>query len=378
MKISPKEKEAFLAWRRQRNRSITSLTPAQHDALELLTEIRHTMHTNQNAFINADNPLHPIFAQYILDDNDLSINQFLSNTGLPCIVFPVDIYRVFFRDTVSRNDFQTDYEYLTKLNMNLDKDYNTTEALNTTIENYLRWIDSKYNTIYCPFAKHRVHINRGKETDRILTQIQNQTLMMDMDLYRHGYFPVVPKIDIMASERPVTVKQRLFVDLDGTLAAFRAVHSTWELFDPGYYEGLLPNWNVLYAIKDIIKYHYAEIDVHVISSAPSNAVVCEKNDWLNLYLPELDTSHRVFCLRNIDRTLAVPGGLYSDDFLLDDNTRNLSEWDPPARAVKLLNGLNHWASPWPGDCLRHDRYSNYIRDKIVCIMKYGEHVRDGY
>ncbi len=376
-----KDKNTTLARIKKHNRSITSLTPAQHNALEYLATVRHKMHVNQEAFIKADAANHSIFTQYILNYNvEFSINQHLTKAGLPSIQFPDEIYKVLFCDAVSRNDFYTDYDYLMQLSINLDRYLNITEALNTTIENYLRVIDLEYHTIYCPRANYRLHITREKRVEQILKQFQQQTVIMDMDWNWQLRFPVVPKIDIMASKRPVNVRQRLFVDLDGTLATFHAVHDTYELCTPGYYSGLLPNWNVLYAIQDLIKYHSQEIDVYVISSVHSNTASAsrEKNGWLNRYLPALDKSHRLFCPRNIDRTLAAPRGLYTDDYLLDDNNRNLAEWAPPARAVKLLNGLNHLTDPWPGDSIRFDRSSHDIRNRLLGMMKHGEHMRDIY
>ena len=49
-----KDKNTTLARIKKYNRSITSLTPAQHNALEYLATVRHKMHVNQEAFIKAD------------------------------------------------------------------------------------------------------------------------------------------------------------------------------------------------------------------------------------------------------------------------------------------------------------------------------------
>lgn len=45
------------------------------------------------------------------------------------------------------------------------------------------------------------------------------------------------------------MKQRLFVDMDGTLAEFHPVHSMEELHAKGYFAGLPPQQNVVEAVR---------------------------------------------------------------------------------------------------------------------------------
>lgn len=94
----------------------------------------------------------------------------------------------------------------------------------------------------------------------------------------------------------------------------------------------------------------------------------EKNEWLDRYLPEIDQTHRIFVPCGSDKKEGI-GGIRSDDFLLDDYTHNLNEWQPPARGIKLLNAINHTRGSWEHDRIRYDRTPTDLADGIISIMR---------
>lgn len=47
-------------------------------------------------------------------------------------------------------------------------------------------------------------------------------------------------------------KQRLFVDMDGTLAVFRKVDELETLYEKGYFLNLAPQKNVLAAVRELM------------------------------------------------------------------------------------------------------------------------------
>ncbi|MFQ9404087.1 MAG: hypothetical protein ACLR1Z_09985, partial [Eubacterium sp.] len=59
----------------------------------------------------------------------------------------------------------------------------------------------------------------------------------------------------------LTDKQRLFVDMDGTLAEFKPVDTLETLYEKDYFLNLKPNENVLGAIKQLIAQN--DIDVYI-------------------------------------------------------------------------------------------------------------------
>lgn len=167
--------------------------------------------------------------------------------------------------------------------------------------------------------------------------------------------------------------QRLFVDMDGTLAVFRVVDTLETLYEPGYFLNLEPNENVVGAVKQLI--NNPETDVYVLSSylSDSSYALAEKNKWLDKYLPELPKEKRLFVPCGIEKSTVVPEGIREDDFLLDDYTKNLNEWEPPAKGIKLLNAINHTHGTWKSDRIRFNRPPEEISRKITEIMKGESH-----
>ena len=91
------------------------------------------------------------------------------------------------------------------------------------------------------------------------------------------------------------MKARLFVDMDGTLAVWKQAACFEDLLQPGYFRDLPPYQTVLDAVK-ILCNTKPELDVYALSAyMPENPyAVHEKNAWLDAYLPEIDSEHRIF------------------------------------------------------------------------------------
>lgn len=65
------------------------------------------------------------------------------------------------------------------------------------------------------------------------------------------------------------MKQRLFVDMDGTLAEFHPVHSMEELHAKGYFAGLPPQQNVVEAVR--ILNADTDVEVYILSAVLSDS-----------------------------------------------------------------------------------------------------------
>ena len=171
----------------------------------------------------------------------------------------------------------------------------------------------------------------------------------------------------------ITDKQRLFVDMDGTLAEFKTVDTLGTLYEKDYFINLKPNENVLGAIKQLIADN--DFDVYILSAylTDSRYALEEKNAWLDKYLPELPQEKRLFVPCGTDKSVAVPGLIRPDDYLLDDYTKNLSEWEPPARGIKLINGINHTNGTWQGDKIQFTHAPEELSSMISDVMKGWTH-----
>ncbi len=166
-------------------------------------------------------------------------------------------------------------------------------------------------------------------------------------------------------------KKRLFVDMDGTLAVFKHVDTLEKLYEPGYFKDLEPNINVVNAVKEILA-HKPDIDVYILSSvlSDSNYALKEKREWLEKYLPEIPIGKCIFPPCGQDKTNFVPGGLKETDYLLDDYSKNLNSWEPPARGIKLMNGINGNHGTWTGSCIDYQDDGRQLADEVAKIVTY--------
>lgn len=145
---------------------------------------------------------------------------------------------------------------------------------------------------------------------------------------------------------------RLFIDMDGTLAVWKQATCFEDLLQPGYFRDLPPYQTVLDAVK-ILCTTKPELDVYALSAyIPENQyAVSEKNAWLDAYLPEIDSEHRIFVACGSSKARAAANRLKTpcigNSFvLLDDYSVNLHEWKANlGSCIKLRNGINGNGEP---------------------------------
>lgn len=173
--------------------------------------------------------------------------------------------------------------------------------------------------------------------------------------------------------------RRVFIDMDGTLAVFNPIVQLETLYEENYFKDLQPQDNVLEATKKLIQ-DYPDVEVFVLSAylSDSKFALHEKNEWLDQHLPELDVDHRVFVPCGEDKSDFVPGSLKEDDFLLDDYTVNLHSWEPPARGIKLMNGINGTHGTWQGSKISYERTPDDMAAMIHSVVINNEHVMDPF
>lgn len=142
------------------------------------------------------------------------------------------------------------------------------------------------------------------------------------------------------------MKTRIFVDMDGTIAEWRKLHPSIdplvEIRKKGYFFTLKPYPNMVEATKELCKMY----DVYILSAVISKQAIEEKNAWLDLFLPEVQ--NRIFTIDGQDKKNFVPGGVTSNDYLIDDRTLNLNLWEESGVGIKVLNGINSTKKTWKG------------------------------
>lgn len=171
-------------------------------------------------------------------------------------------------------------------------------------------------------------------------------------------------------------RKRLFIDIDGTAAVFSPVDTLEILYEKGYFLNLEPIPNVVKAIR-LLQAQVSELELFILSGylSDSKYALQEKNEWLDKNIPEIEPEHRIFCPCGTSKKDLVPGGIRSTDYLLDDWTNNLSEWEPPGIAIKLLNGINHSRGTWRGSRISAENSPYLIVRKVLDVVR-GKTVMD--
>lgn len=180
----------------------------------------------------------------------------------------------------------------------------------------------------------------------------------------------------LTEQRRNRMQKRLFVDLDGTCAVWQPVAEE-QLFEKGYYRNLPEYENVVAAVNHIVE-HHPEMEVFILSKYLTNSdyALQEKDEWVSEHLPGIDKEHRIFVPYEMDKRDMIPGQLRETDYLLDDYTKNFDNWQPPARGIKLLNGINHTKGTWQDDRISMMRNPEDLADSLVRIIEKGERILD--
>lgn len=151
------------------------------------------------------------------------------------------------------------------------------------------------------------------------------------------------------------ITARLFIDMDGTLAAWQQAACFEDLLQENYFRDLPPYQTVVDAVRILCNAH-PELDIYALSAfMPENpAAVGEKSEWLDVYVPEIDAAHRIFVPCGESKAAAAANRLQmpcidKSFVLLDDYSVNLHDWkEKGGSGIKLRNGINGSIGTWKG------------------------------
>lgn len=121
--------------------------------------------------------------------------------------------------------------------------------------------------------------------------------------------------------------KKIFLDLDGTLARFN-VKNALQRFDNeiGFFANLLA-YKGIEEINEMAKAG----NVYVISASPNEQADSDKMKWIEKYLPALQITNIVLCRLGENKAQVIKSQLNinidSETYLLDDYTKNLTEWE---------------------------------------------------
>ena len=154
----------------------------------------------------------------------------------------------------------------------------------------------------------------------------------------------------------VTKHRHILVDMDGVLATWGEIHAPEELYQKNYFLDRPPMENCVSSIRALVR---AGEDVYILSAflADSPYAKSEKQEWLDRYLPEISSEHRIFLPTTGDKGKAACAALgleelHQNVILLDDYNNNLFDFQRAGgTAVKALNGINGNTEEWKGPSL---------------------------
>ena len=164
-------------------------------------------------------------------------------------------------------------------------------------------------------------------------------------------------------------KQRIFVDIDGTLAKWTPVKQFEELLEPGFYVSMEGNHTVLQGLAKFCESLKDSFDVYTLSAYLREAEFAkvEKNAWMDKHVPFISKRNRVFCYCDEEKNVAVPGGVRPDDILLDDYSKNLHEWQ--GIGIKLLNGINGTKGTWRGKTISMSLSPEAFAEELIRLAQ---------
>ncbi len=152
-------------------------------------------------------------------------------------------------------------------------------------------------------------------------------------------------------------KIKIFVDMDGTLAEWKASANFEDLYKENYFLNLKPHDELIKALN-VLK---EEFDIYVLSSylSDSKYALKEKNMWLDKHF-NIPMVNRLFLPCGYSKNI------YSSEtsLLIDDYSKNLTEWS--GKKIKALNGANGSGVKYRG--ARLDVFSNY-KNQIQMIKE---------
>lgn len=121
--------------------------------------------------------------------------------------------------------------------------------------------------------------------------------------------------------------KKLFLDLDGTLAKFN-VRNALERFDKE--EGFFANLNAYVGIEKINELA-KENNLFIISASPNEQADKDKLKWIDKHLTNIIKDNIILCRIGENKAKVIENKLSikinKDCFLLDDYTKNLTEWE---------------------------------------------------
>lgn len=160
-----------------------------------------------------------------------------------------------------------------------------------------------------------------------------------------------------------TEPQRIFFDLDGTVAEWGADKTMEEVFSKGYF-ATRPVMESVRGAMSLIS-GTPGFDCRILSaySPEYGYILSDKKAWIKRELPFMEEGKCFFSINGKSKLDFVPFPR-EDDVLVDDYNKNLKEWH--GIPIKMLNGVN---SDWEGRLVSQKMDGRLLADCIMGLAK---------
>lgn len=148
-------------------------------------------------------------------------------------------------------------------------------------------------------------------------------------------------------EQDAEKKQRVFVDMDGTLYAFHddildnEGHVQIEkMYEKDFFLKLKSFERMHEALK--LLHENPNTEIYILSSADKLNIVDQKIKVIERDFGFIDRDHMLFPKTWENKANAIPNSIQKSDILIDDYNVNLEAWEQAGgQAVKFVNNINH-------------------------------------
>lgn len=169
------------------------------------------------------------------------------------------------------------------------------------------------------------------------------------------------------------MKQKIFVDMDGTLCEFRKGEPFEALFQKGYFESLKPFDNMVAFVKQLdqmILEGVIDADLYILTSVLKEARFArrEKINWLTTHLNGVFTLPKiVFVPYGKDKYRYASRYVDSGNIvLIDDYNVNLKNWKNIA--IKAVNDVNDTNKSWDGARINVFDNPDTILQQVLAVL----------
>jgi len=136
--------------------------------------------------------------------------------------------------------------------------------------------------------------------------------------------------------------KRIYFDMDGTLAEWRGwVKDVSQIYEKDYFASLNPQASVVNAVRLLAQENIAEIKILSSYLSDSPYAADEKYAWVQKWMSDfIDKSDVILVPGGISKPEFI-GHICKDDILVDDYSKNLTEWETAGGTpVKCFNQYN--------------------------------------